>query len=961
MIMNIYNARTAVKPIEVIKKEYPQFNIDDAVKANYRNNIFLGITDIDKHVPILDYLLLDNVFSNYINQFKDKVLLITKDEILINNKKESLPKEIKDLVSSAKEYFANYGGYLNEKGEHIFDLKSSIIGPHFAVNLLLGDRRGFEEPLLTTPKSVVDAFGSGSFRGPANYQVLATRWDMRPEENGNPFNRQFYIVEEGKQIFYSHNVNENVKTARCIHKVNKTEIEYETNDGLFIKRTIALLPQIKGNPIATEAQSVEIKNLTNKDRKLKVVFTGMFGSSNPNCQMVDVIYQSVINQTQISENNRQIAAISPDYYPEYCKRNMRFFILKDDESYADNFSYDASAFIGNGDINHPQYVNHLNNEYKVKGPSFFALDKEVLLPKNKSIVLDTFTGVVDANKTTGNDNIKVFNNEVSNLLDTFKKHKDLEKVLDRRNQYLSSYSSFLQVETDDKNYDNYINRNLPFQIFYQTYVSRAFAQTQKGYREIGFREIQDIYSSMYYYLANREDKLVKSLLEKWISNVYEMGYTNHNFFYVGKEPGMCSDDGLWLIEAIYRYICLSGDIDFLNKRFKVAGKNKTRTLYDTLKAIITYSGKISIGKHDLPLLDKADWNDCLKIDDDCLDGPTKEKLYRAQLKKNKQPYGVRFENELSESVMNAFLLVITLDNMMVLSEKVNDKEYKEELVYLKDNLVKSLKKNAFINGTYARVLINRSKPLNGITYVGAPKDGLSLQDDFDGSIYLNSFSWSILSGVASEEEIKSMISLIDKYLKTPAGYKLCSKHNLLLCGSKEAATEQYFPGDRENGGVFKHATMMFVDALFKAIPNIKDKELKETLTNDAFYMLDIVYPYNTYKDPYTFKGNPRWCTQYVNSETNEHIGPILSGTSTWLLIATLESYGIKFTPNGMEIKPILRKEEDHATLHIHIQETFYEIEINRTGKSVVVLDNKETKELIPYYKDKKKHYVKVEI
>lgn len=570
-----------------------------------------------------------------------------------------------------------------------------------------------------------------------------------------------------------------------------------------------------------------------------------------------------------------------------------------------------------------------------------------MIKPHKTVIFDTYVGMISGLKTKGDDNYDVFTKELTSLLKSIKKHKNLVKIMTKRDEYLKQYASFLKVESDDHNFDNYINNNLPFQILYQTYVSRAFAQTQKGYREIGFREIQDIYSSMYYYLANGEDELVKSLLEKWITNVYEFGYANHNFFYVGKEPGMCSDDGLWLIEAIYRYVCLSGDFTILDKEYKMAdGKNKKRSLYNTLKAIITYSSKISVGKHGLPLLDTADWNDCLRIDDDCLRGPEKEKLYKAQLKKKKQEFGVPFESELAESVMNAFLLVVMIDDMKIMAEKHHDIEYVKELDETKNKLVKSLKENAYINGYYARVLINRKKPLNGIKYVGAPKDGLSLEDDFDGSIYLNSFSWSILSGVASEEEIASMIALIDKYLKTPSGYKLCSKHNLLLCGSKQAATEQYFPGDRENGGVFKHATMMFVDALFKAIPNVKNKQLQKTLKDDAYYMLDIVYPYNTLINPYKYKGNPRWCTQYVNSITNEHIGPILSGTSTWLLISTLESLGLRFLNDKFIIRPMLREGVNWLRIHIHIQNAFYDIEIN----------NGEVDELsIPYFRDGKIH------
>lgn len=876
--MSSYKSVT-IRNIEVdyksdLEKHYPSFSIDDVINYLPNKDVLVGLTGLNKEVPLLQDLTNRKGFITLLNSLSDKsrVLIDVKDKVIyVNGKKENLSNELVDELNESIAVFNNYGGYLNDKGEHVIDLKSEIVAPHYAVNLLLGDRSKLSEPLLTTPKGVVDAFGGGSFRGPAANQVLATRWDMDPSENGNPFNRQFYLVEDNKQIFYSHNVHENVKEATCIHKVNRSEITYVTEDGLLIKRTIYLRRQKKEEePIALERQVVEITNLSNKDRNLSIIFTGMFGSANPGCQMVDVIYQSVINQTNVIYKDGKIKAISPDYYPEYAKEYVRFVSLGEDD--IDSFSYDVSNFVGNGSIDHPEHLTNLGNVLKAKGPSFFAIEKKFTVEAKKSATLISSTGLVD-NKHDLCESIDLV------IKDEHK--KELKEIEDSFNKY----ASYLQVNTGDKNFDNYVNHNLPFQVMYQTYVSRAFAQTQKGYREIGFREIQDIYASMYYFVHNGQKNLVKSLLSKWISNVYMMGYANHNFFFVGKEPGMCSDDQIWLVDAIYRYLTLTNDYDFLNKKFPVAGSKKKRTLLDTLKAIIIYSGKISVGKHDIPLLDKADWNDCLKIDDDCLDGPIKEKLYKAQLKKSGKHYGSKFESELSESIMNGFLLVIALNEMIEITHKLGD-EFEKECTSTRDNLVKSLKENAYVDGYYARVLINRSS--SKYKYVGTPNDGLSIVKDFNGSLYLNSLSWSILSGVASESEMKSMLALADKYLKTRAGYKLCTPHDLKLCGSKEAATEQYFLGDRENGGVFKHATMMFVVALLKATKRVKDEELKNKMMEDASYMLDIVYPYNVLKNPYRYKGNPRFCTQYVNSITEEHIGPILSGTSTWLLLAILE-------------------------------------------------------------------------
>lgn len=74
-----------------------------------------------------------------------------------------------------------------------------------------------------------------------------------------------------------------------------------------------------------------------------------------------------------------------------------------------------------------------------------------------------------------------------------------------------------------------------------------------------------------------------------------------------------------------------GDTGFLDAQYRIAGSDKTRSLYDTMKALIVYSGKISVGDHGMPILDAADWNDCLKLDLDWINGPEKERRYRAQL------------------------------------------------------------------------------------------------------------------------------------------------------------------------------------------------------------------------------------------------------------------------------------------------------------------------------------------
>jgi len=112
---------------------------------------------------------------------------------------------------------------------------------------------------------VVDRFGGGSFRSHAATQVLASRWDMRQEENGFPANRQFYLFEDNRQLFYSAEPGEaSIVSAECRHSQNHTIITYVTDCGLEIVRTIFILPQMDGLPLATEVQRISIRNTSIK-------------------------------------------------------------------------------------------------------------------------------------------------------------------------------------------------------------------------------------------------------------------------------------------------------------------------------------------------------------------------------------------------------------------------------------------------------------------------------------------------------------------------------------------------------------------------------------------------------------------------------------------------------------------------------------------------------------------------
>ncbi|MCR5066606.1 MAG: hypothetical protein K6A14_00920 [Erysipelotrichaceae bacterium] len=928
----------------------------DALWLGADKKKIFAVTGLPFRAPVAGKLLNDAQLKS-LSEEGDEILLSLSQDICLY--RDSQPAELKaaekQRISDVLQNVLSAPGRLDEQGSLRLDLKSPLIGTHYGVNLLLGDRENYPDPLQTTPKSVLDHFGRGSFRSSQEKQVLATRYELNPDINGETANRQFYLTEDGRQIFYSLNSQHNVREAWCEHHNNYSEITYKTNGDLEIKRTIFILPQQDGMPSAVEAQRIAVSNHGDRARDLRIVVTGMFGITDPGTLTSDIIYANVVVESEVCSIDGKPVALSAHHQPKQCNGEKRFAMLLKDGEGMDEYTSDINGFLGSGSYERPEGLFRLSNSHSRRAASFYAMAKIFTVDPGKTVYIDELVGMCEDPEDVRED----FRKQLICLYERYRDPGQLDITLQKVIDNAAAYRRYLSVSTDDRDLNTYLSNNLPFQVLYQTYISRSFAWTQKSYRETGFREIQDLFASMYYLHGQGKDSLVRELLSSWIVNVFEFGYAYHNFTTRGKEPGMCSDDQLWLVQAVYRYVRLSGDKDFLTKQFPMAGSRKARRLIDTLKAILIYSGRISVGKHGLPLLDRADWNDTLRLDKGVLDGPQKEELYYRQLEENGKPFGSPLENSQSESVMNAFLLVIAADNTSYLASLINEYQIRELAEQIKKDTIDSIRKNCWKDDFFARCLINDDRSYR---YLGSRGDKLSLDENIDGSYYLNSFSWALLADVADEKQIETMLEVIDRYLKTEAGLKLCTPVNYDLL-DVITGTSFYFPGDRENGGVFKHAAMMATVASLKKAKSVTDPALAKRLRDLAFFMISKTLPYKTLEDPFVLKGNPRFCTQYNNSQTGENIGPILSGTASWLTLALYEVCGIDIDGNTVSFSPVINR--PHFSYRLNINGTTLKVDIDGTdnyrlsSNSRLYLDGSPVSSSFPLPHDDKDHELRI--
>ena len=207
---------------------------------------------------------------------------------------------------------------------------------------------------------------------------------------------------------------------------------------------------------------------------------------------------------------------------------------------------------------------------------------------------------------------------------------------------------------------------------------------------------------------------------------------------------------------------------------------------------------------------------------------------------------------------------------------------------------------------------------------------------------------------------------MEKHLKTNAGLRLCTLVAYEKLGVN-TATGLYYPGDRENGGVFKHAAMMSTAAMFKAAREVESPELAARLRDLAWWMVGKTVPYVTMEQPFVTKGNPRFCTQYNNAETGENIGPMLSGTASWLTLALFEALGVGDTAAGYTAAPVLPAGTAVYRYTLQKNGTALHVELDagknfRAGAdTTAVLDGREVKMPFALPTDGAEHTLKIKL
>ncbi|HOF87230.1 MAG TPA: glycosyl transferase [Armatimonadota bacterium] len=170
------------------------------------------------------------------------------------------------------------------------------------------------------------------------------------------------------------------------------------------------------------------------------------------------------------------------------------------------------------------------------------------------------------------------------------------------------------VESGDDKLDRMVNIWNPYQCMVTFNMSRSASYFESGIgRGMGFRDSnQDLLGFVHQIPARARGRILDIA-----STQFEDGGNWHQYQPLTRRGNALmgsgfNDDPLWLIVGVAAYLKETGDWSILDEMVPFDSSDKAASLFAHCKASF-YHVVNNLGPHGLPLIGRADWNDCLNL------------------------------------------------------------------------------------------------------------------------------------------------------------------------------------------------------------------------------------------------------------------------------------------------------------------------------------------------------------
>lgn len=510
---------------------------------------------------------------------------------------------------------------------------------------------------------------------------------------------------------------------------------------------------------------------------------------------------------------------------------------------------------------------------------------------------------------------------IQKLIETFLSFDKALVALRAVKAYWMENTRKLVVKTPDQNFNRMVNLWGRYQLFGITHWrgTSAYHSAEGG---LGYRDTaQDAEG-----ILALDAKLARQKIENLLRYQYANGHAVSGFsekegsWEKQNQTGVTgkSDVAVWLVYAVVAYLEETGDFDFLEKRYPYLDHGEGTVYQHCLQALKHLT--THVGKHGLPLIGKADWNDAY------------DRLgYRGQ----------------GETIWLAMATVRALRRMKEVAEHRGDIEIGAQLTVSAEKLQEQIHWHGW----------------DGEWYLAAINDGgyrVGSNINPQGRLPLNSQTWAILSGVVGREKGVELAELIDRELDTPYGPVLFAPAYTDYHPGIGRVTA-FAPGTKENAAVFSHA------AAFKVVADCVLKRGEA-----AYQTFCKILPSNPHKsDSERYKVEPYVFAEYVigpehPTRFGEGAFTWNTGTTPWMFMAATEWIcGVRRTLKGLLIDPCIPSAWQRFSVVRPFRGAVYNIAVEnprhvQSGVASIKVDGEKIDgQLIKPHGDGKEHLVEV--
>ena len=500
---------------------------------------------------------------------------------------------------------------------------------------------------------------------------------------------------------------------------------------------------------------------------------------------------------------------------------------------------------------------------------------------------------------------------------------------------LSAYT----LTTDNEKLSRMVNIWNPYQCMVTFNMSRSTSMFESGVgRGMGFRDSSQDLLGFVHQIPERARERILDIA----ATQFRDGGCYHQFQPLTKKGnndigGGFNDDPLWLIAGTAAYIKETGDFGILDAATPYdCNPDDCGTLLEHLEASFMHVVN-NRGPHGLPLIGRADWNDCLNLN--CY-SDTPDESFQTFSNPNAP------DERVAESVLIAGMFVSIGPELVAIERRKgnNDKAdaYQKDI----DAMTAAIEKDGWDGEWFVRAY-------------DAMGNKVGSKECEDGKIFIESQGYCVMAGVGVENgKAEKALESVHKMLETEHGIVLLqpaySEYHLEL-----GEVSSYPPGYKENAGIFCHNNPWIIAA--ETVVGHGDR---------AFDLYSRIAPAWREEISDLHKLEPYVYSQMIAGKDAKNFGQAknswLTGTAAWnFYVISNYILGIKPDWDGLKIDPCIPHTWDGYSVSRRFRGATYDIRIDNAahvcrGVKMVTVDGKAIDgNVLPVFADGKKHEVVV--